>query len=519
MPDHSRENGGSLKIVSLKARALARLACVLATAAIPVLGPGARPADGARRPAAGARPVAGALAGTVCSHYQPETPDPAVRTILVGFSPGAQALDALTHRLFVVNTLTPNGNAQGAVSVIDTVTDRVRATRPLSPRAPYVVPGPHSIAVDEQTNRVFVLTTRAFDAQAPSTATSVVNVLDATSGVLLRAVPLDHTGIALAADARSGHVFVLTAEAAYLPTVTGFVYISNPPLRPAHALGMGRVAVLDARTGAAQGSVDVGQTPVDLAVDPDAGRVFVPVRGPLGTLTDRRGVPYQGPLGPGTVSVLDTVSATVLATTTVGLAPSALTVDARSGRIFVLNGGPGAEAINPPIPAETSVSVLDAATGATVRTVAIDNLSSAVTVNETANRVYLSTYGDLVVLDATTGARLPTRVDFADPTEGLGGDLAVHAANAYPLASDERRGRVVLVNDEDPLRSSVRSYAFVVDARSGRVLTDPSHPVGYDPRDAVIDERTGRVFLLNRFADCPLDAEPSGSVSIFSTSP
>ncbi len=492
-----------MKMVSLKARALPRLACVLATAAIPLLGPGAQPADGARGPAAGARPVAGALAGTACSHYQPETPDPAVRTILVGFSPGAQALDALTHRIFVVNTLTPAGDAQGSVSVIDTVTARVLATHPLSPLAPYVVPGPHSIAVDEQTNRVFVLTTRGFDAQAPVTATSVVNVLDATSGALLRAVPLTGAALAVATAPRAGRVFVLTAEAAF----------------DFHGLGMGRVAVLDARTGAVQGSVDVGQTPVDLAVDGSAGRLFVPVRGPLGPLTDRRSVPYEGPLGPGSVSVLDTVSATMLATTTVGLAPSALTVDARSGRVFVLNEGPGAEALNPPIPPQTSLSLLDAATGTATRTVEIDNLARVMTVTETANRVYLWADGGVVVLDATTGARLPTRVHFADPTEGQGGDPAVHADDAYPLASDERRGRVVLVNNEDPLHSLDRSYAFVVNARSGRVLTDPSHPVGYNPQDAVIDERTGRVFVLNRFADCPLDAEPSGSVSIFSTSP
>src|SRR5690242_14207351 len=76
------------------------------------------------------------------------------------------------------------------------------------------------------------------------------------------------------------------------------------------------------------------------------------------------------------LSMVDTASGAVLRTITVGRAPSALVVDARAGRAFVLNHNDG------------TVSILDTASGDVRGTVYVPN-SAALTVDEQAGHVFI----------------------------------------------------------------------------------------------------------------------------------
>jgi YVTN family beta-propeller protein len=91
----------------------------------------------------------------------------------------------------------------------------------------------------------------------------------------------------------------------------------------------GSVSTLDAASGRLVHSVTVGMLPMAVAVDERSGRVFVASKGPLDS--------NLVPLGNGTVTVLDEHSGAVLHSIGVGTYPTAIAVDERAGRAFVVN--------------------------------------------------------------------------------------------------------------------------------------------------------------------------------------
>ena len=141
-------------------------------------------------------------------------------------------------------------------------------------------------------------------------------MLDAHDGTLLRAVTIGGQPTALAVDERRGRVYVVNA-------------------------GEGTLCLLDARSGTLLHTVPVDPTPNPdyvlpdtLAVDAARDRVYLSTWGPL--------VRVQGGLtvrGAGLLSVLDARTGALLRRLTVGVAPQAVAVDQRSGRVVVVNAG------------------------------------------------------------------------------------------------------------------------------------------------------------------------------------
>lgn len=108
----------------------------------------------------------------------------------------------------------------------------------------------------------------------------------------------------------------------------------------------------------------------------------------------------------GTVDVLDLTRDTLLRTVRVsaqsggaGFAP-VVAVDDRTRRVFVANGGDSQH--------NGSVSVLDATTGAVLRTVSPGLHPDSVAIDAQRSRVFVTTDGGVSVLDTTTGAVLKT---------------------------------------------------------------------------------------------------------------
>jgi YVTN family beta-propeller protein len=97
-----------------------------------------------------------------------------------------------------------------------------------------------------------------------------------------------------------------------------------------------------------------------------------------------------------TVSVIDTASQTVAATTGVGALPYGVAVDRTTGTAYVTNQDDG------------TVSVLDGRTGALTRTIALGGRPFGAAVSPDGSRVYVTNMGDdsLVVIDSATGAVL-----------------------------------------------------------------------------------------------------------------
>ncbi len=318
------------------------------------------------------------------------------RAIAARSSARGIAVDSRTGHVFIAEW-GRRFPGHGSVSMIDGASGRVLRTT-------VVGMNPASITVDEATERVFVSDYYG------------VSVLDARSGVLMRAIEEYGIGFTpIAIDEQRARAFAVTSY--------------NDPLgRPAS--GENNVYVLDAATGLLLRRVPNMHGPIAVAVDRTTGRIFTSNWGDGGSVSmidPRRGAilrtvriaPSGRDVAPdalavdartnrvfvvsydevgasrGHVSIIDARSGALLKTVTVGDIATAIAVSERTGRVFVV--------------AENGVTVLDAASGTVLRTIAMSPAPSSMTIDETSARVYVSNgNGWLAILDAHGGTPLRT---------------------------------------------------------------------------------------------------------------
>jgi len=241
--------------------------------------------------------------------------------------------------------------------------------------------GGQAAAVDEQTNRVFII------------GQAGVVALDATTGQPLHSASVGGAPNDIAVDVRHDHVFTANLDLG----------------RGGHPSGS--VSMLDATSGRLLRVVPLPGLPSVVAVDERAGRVV--------TLDGARH----------SVSILDAVDGRLLRTVPVGDWPDSLAVDARTGRAVVTT--------------RRAVSFLDTSDGVILRTIAITPASgvpnTALAADEFHGHVFVASaptpdahldYQGLVfaMLDATSGAILAR--------------ITVRVAG-IPFVVDERTGHLV----------------------------------------------------------------------------
>jgi len=350
-----------------------------------------------------------------------------------------------------------------------------------------VGPDPSSVAVDMRASRVFVV----------NNGDNTITMLDARAGRTLRTISLSDSPTALAVDERRGHLLI---------GVSSF-----------RLDGQGTVATLDSRTGALLHTTDVGPQPNAIAIDQRAGRAYV--------------ANYQGD----SLSTLDLASGRTLRTVpvgfdqTTGYAPDEVVVDARAGRVFVMNSS------------NNSVSMFDASTGRLLRVLPLGQTASNATretgahlmaVDEAEGHVFVAAStasgGSIRMLDTRTGTTLhtvrlswtpdevlldartrrvfvhslagpelllDTRTGAVVRTLGLG--VGVWDAG-HKAVVDERTGRVYVLSEtpHDSTGAAVGTGSVLaLDGATGRVLG--AVPVGLLPRDLALDSLTNRVFVSN----------------------
>jgi len=346
------------------------------------------------------------------------------RVIIINHDKSVSALDAWTGRLLYT---VPSGGASQQV-VVNTRTGRIFVSNwgdfAVSPRRPdvdvfkggntvtvidtrtgrhvgtiHVNGNPSAMAVDERTGRVFVYS----DGDGFPGYTKLVSTLDGASGRLLRAVVVAHDPRGpnmpsqgagdIVVDDQSGHVFV---SSAYADSVSMLDATSGRLLRTVGGTRPGpmavdthtrRVFVLNGGGGTSNGVVTildsatgrvVGNTPV--------GRLALPVTPVVDTRTGRVFVANDGG-GTGSVSVLDARSGALLRTVTVGPHPFVMAVDGRSSRVFVTSLGAMDAAGH--LTGSGSVSVLDAQSGMLLRTVPVGVEPAVIAVDERAGRAFV----------------------------------------------------------------------------------------------------------------------------------
>ena len=312
-----------------------------------------------------------------------------LRTSAVGVDPAALTLDARLGRVYVINRGPANGDGMsigtGSVSVLDTTSGRVVQTArlPMPPRA---------LAADTRTGRVFV-------AGGAWGQPGRLEVLDGASGQVLRTVAIPPNAMKIVVDARTAHAFVVGAG----------VY-PHP----------GGVTTLDARDGRVLRTVTAGRFPMTAAVDERTGRVFVANGG--NSTTD------------GNVSVLDAASGRVLRTIAPGSSPTTLAVDTRAGRVYVLM-------IN-----NKSVAVLDARDGASVGAIPVNTYLSndSMAIDEQRHRAYIADASGTYVID--TESRQARRVPAAKGSVVAVDDTGrAFVADADTAGDDDPKGLAGLI--------------------------------------------------------------------------
>ncbi len=289
------------------------------------------------------------------------------------------------------------------------------------------------MAVSTRTGRIFV-----------ATSDDTVDTLDGRDGTVLRTVK---AGIAaggnvvptavMAVDDHGGRVFVLD---------NGLGAAIN-----------GTVSVLDAASGRLVRRVVVGPEPTAVSVDEQTGRAFV--------------------TSSNSISVIDTRRLTLLRTITIGagsapLVSGAPVVDA--GRVYVTTyiGG-------------ESVSILDAASGRLLRTVALHSAPDLVLMDAVTGRLFTIGADGIGVLDERHGTLLRT--------------IAENWDYRLQAAVDARSGEVAVVAapPAGPNNADQMSGIALFDGRTG----NPSRgeiPTGVGPVALSVDERTGRAVVLNQ---------------------
>src|SRR2546423_3584526 len=225
------------------------------------------------------------------------------------------------------------------------------------------------------------------------------------------------------------------------------------------------LAVRTTPTGPLVWTVAMDQFPLSIVVDAQMHRAFIPT------------IPFG--VGSASMNVLDTDPGAILRRLAIGGNGSPPpVVDERAGRVVVaasvqVRSGPGVAGI---------VRVLDARSGAPVRTVTGGLFPQGVAVDEQSGRVFVSSPGfagaGLVgVLDTRTGHLLRT-VDVGTDPQGQ-------------ILVARWQGRVFV-----PVYSQTgNGHVSVLDARTGRPLYTIA--VGKAPVWMAIDARTGRAFVVD----------------------
>jgi YVTN family beta-propeller protein len=209
-----------------------------------------------------------------------------LRTIAADAYPRTMAAAARTGRMVLVTA--------SGVSVLESRTGAIVRRTALD-----VAGDATALAVDSRLDRAFTI------GRAPRHGFhSAIDIFDTHTGRLLRTVTIGVSAVGEVVDGRCGRLFVTNA-------------------------GSGTVSVIDVRAGTLVRTVPVARNPIPLAIDEGAQRVFVAT----GTVFGSPGnFPPHGML-----SVLDACRGSVLRTYPVGTDPSAVAVDTRRGRVFVLN--------------------------------------------------------------------------------------------------------------------------------------------------------------------------------------
>ncbi|HWE63723.1 MAG TPA: hypothetical protein VHB98_18570 [Chloroflexota bacterium] len=317
-----------------------------------------------------------------------------------------------------------------------------------------------------------------------------------SSGPVLRTSAIGVEPVSVAVDVHTGRVFVANRNTGGSGSRFGGYSLSHGT----YASSTGTVSVLDARTGVVLHTVPVGPDPRAVAVDEAHGQVLVandddssidlldPSNGsvirslggganPHGVAVDRKdGHDFVLSAGDGTVRMLDARTARLLHVAHLSgmrlansFSLSIIAADEHDGRVYV--GTPAA------------IEVLDARTGAMLRTTAVDSGVVSLAVDQQTGHLFVLGPSTLQEFDGRTNSLL-RRMPIGFHATALAVDPGTH-----------RLFVTTTTTTSDTSASTESGRLLVLDERTGALLKTIA--VGPDPVAIALDPVDHRAYVVN----------------------
>lgn len=366
--------------------------------------------------------------------------------IALPIAPGGMVIDPRTERLFVIDARTV------AVSMIDVRQGLLAHTDVLPLPGGVGWQGNDALAVDARVGHVF----------ASNNGANGVSVLSATTGTLLRTIPVGQSPFAVTLDQRSGRAFVITATSPGRHNTCGYGYVSMLDTSASTLLRTLALPGPAIPSPAAQVpcSFSLLGGPGVMAVDEQVGRLFVVNR-----------ISHVGALPDYSIYVIDTRRCALLRTVHLQAQPLTVAVDARTKRAFVTSS--------------FGMAVLDTHSGRMLRTIQLQQGASAIAVDATTGHVFVATGDRVDVLNATSGVLQQSIAVAAEPTI---------------LAVDARTRRVFVLHDAGDFRSlstPLGGEVTILDSADGHLIN--TLELLAPPEALAVDPSSGRVFVAVHF--------------------
>ncbi len=399
-------------------------------------------------------------------------PNPVLQTLPLGQYAGPMVLDARTDRVFVAvhNDIMGGG---GRLVMLDGVTGAVLRTIPL--------PGSSTtFAADRQTGAVVV-----GSGDFGATLTGQVMVLDGQTGAIRRTITLTSYVNGVAVDERTGRLST---------TSVGFSSCSSGGC----TAGKSTLTILDESPGRVRKVVSLSEAHSTVAVDPSREHLVVASSGAYyGVAPSRRS----------TIAIVDEHDGHIVHTLSLGgVVSDAPLIDSSSGHTFLLLSTWPAGAPATSLPTGSRLLVLDTVSGRLLHNVSLGSAFNHMFLDQRLRRLVITTISPahaVTLSHSSIGVTtlVPNGIGALDVFDTRMVSLVHHVSvgiSPIAVAVDTRSARVYVAN-ASPVGTTGRfttpGTVSILDEHTYAPLTTAT--VGINPIAIRVDERTGRVFVLN----------------------
>ena len=284
-------------------------------------------------------------------------------------------------------------------------------------------------------------------------------------------------------------------------SITNKIYVANScaasPEGYCHG-GNGIVTVIDGATNNPL-SVNVGYFTNSVTLNPVTNKIYA--------VNQCGNDEYCG--GAGTVSVIDGLSDTVIATVTVGDGPYGVAVDSVTNKIYVTNACVGDPSCR--FPGLGTVSVVDGVTNTVTATVTVGGRPGFPVVNPVTNKIY-------VVNTCGNDSSCQTFNGTVTVIDGATNDTTSVNVAVFPRALDVNSvtNKIYVVNQCGDAPNCIGAGTPTVTVIDGATLATTEVPIGgFEPNTITVNSVTNKIYVPSRCTGDPsCQGERQGTVSV-----